>query len=162
MGHPWPGAASPASMPVSPLLNTCVRPPTSRDLWCLQYRVPDTPPKWAVGQGDWFRAHYRNRGQGFGAHFISPNQWEILCSPATPWERPRWRSTLLAKGPLNPIVICRREYSLRKQACSHRSVKCIQTRGSEFIREGNGPVDENRAAGSHKKAGRLSGRLVRF
>ena len=71
-------------------------------------------------------------------------------------------ASLLAKGPLNPIVICGLEYSLRKQACSHRSVKCIQTRGSEFIREGNGPVDENRAAGSHKKAGRLSGRLVRF
>ena len=26
MGHPWPSAAKPASLPVSPLRNTCVRP----------------------------------------------------------------------------------------------------------------------------------------
>ena len=53
MGHPWPGAASPASMPGSPLRNTCVRPPTSRDLWCLWYRVltPFQDRQWVSGIG---------------------------------------------------------------------------------------------------------------
>ncbi|SQF95942.1 Uncharacterised protein [Paucimonas lemoignei] len=36
MGHPWPGAANPASMPGCPLRNTCARPATSRNV-CRPY-----------------------------------------------------------------------------------------------------------------------------
>ncbi|SQF99205.1 Uncharacterised protein [Paucimonas lemoignei] len=43
MGHPWPGAANPASMPGCPLRNTCARPATSRNL-CRPY-VLRTPPE---------------------------------------------------------------------------------------------------------------------
>ncbi|SQF98242.1 Uncharacterised protein [Paucimonas lemoignei] len=44
MGHPWPGAANPASMPGCPLRNTYARPATSRNL-CRPYvlrRYPES------------------------------------------------------------------------------------------------------------------------
>ena len=47
MGHPWPGAANPASMPGCPLRNTCARPATSRNL-CRPH-VLRTPPESKAG-----------------------------------------------------------------------------------------------------------------
>ena len=50
MGHPWPGAANPASMPGCPLRNTCARPATSRNL-CRPYvlrRSPESKKQGAI------------------------------------------------------------------------------------------------------------------
>ena len=54
MGHPWPGAANPASMPGCPLRNTCARPATSRNL-CRPYvlrRYPESKAGCGSGESD--------------------------------------------------------------------------------------------------------------